>query len=83
MTGVYLIAELEEVATELGEPDCKLVEPYVVQQYKNGSDSATFTFTPWLLDVTTQNEMMISSDKILTIVAPSTKIITAYEKLFD
>ena len=25
----------------------------------------------------------ISSDKILTIVAPSTKIITAYEKLFD
>ena len=65
MDGTNLIAEIEEVTTELGEPDCKLIEPHVVQEYKNGSPQAKFTFKPWLLDITFQNEFMISSDKIL------------------
>ncbi len=82
MDGTNLIAQIEEVTTELGEPDCKLIEPHVVQEYKNGSPQAKFTFKPWLLDITFQNEFMISSDKILTIVEPTTKLIAAYEELF-
>jgi len=33
--------------------------------------------------VTNQNEMMISSDKILTLVEPKTPLLAAYEKVFE
>jgi len=74
-TGITLIATLEEVGTELGEPDCKLLEPYVVT--KEG------TVEPWLLNITNQNEVMISSDKILTLVEPKTTLLAKYEAVFD
>ena len=74
-TGTTLIATVEEVSTELGEPDCKLVEPYLVT-----SDG---TVEPWLLNITNQNEVMISSDKILTLVEPKTTLLAKYEDVFD
>ena len=74
-TGITLIATLEEVGTELGEPDCKLLEPYVV--------TAEGTVEPWLLNITNQNEVMISSDKILTLVDPKTTLLAKYEAVFD
>ena len=74
-TGITLIATLEEVGTELGEPDCKLLEPYLVT--KEG------TVEPWLLNITNQNEVMISSDKILTLVEPKTTLLAKYEAVFD
>jgi hypothetical protein len=70
-----LIATVEEVTTELGEPDCKLVEPYLVK-----TDG---TVEPWLLNITNQNEVMISSDKILTLVEPKTTLLAKYEDVFD
>ena len=33
---LVLIARIEEVSTELGEPDCKLIEPYELKQ-ENGT----------------------------------------------
>ena len=75
MTGVNLIAQIQEVTTDLGEPDCKLIEPYVVT--KND------TVEPWLLNITNQNEVMISSDKILTLVDPKTSLLAKYEKVFE
>ena len=75
MTGVNLIAQIQEVTTDLGEPDCKLIEPYVVT--KND------TVEPWLLNITNQNEVMISSDKILTLVDPKTTLLAKYEAVFD
>ncbi len=74
-TGTKLIATLEEVTTELGEPDCKLVEPYVITKHD--------TLEPWLLNITNQNEVMISSDKILTLVEPKTTLLAKYEDVFD
>ena len=74
-TGVTLIATIEEVSTELGEPDCKLIEPYVVTDHD--------TVEPWLLNITNQNEVMISSDKILTLVEPKTTLLAKYEDVFD
>ncbi len=74
-TGTTLIATVDEVSTELGEPDCKLIEPYLVT-----SDN---TVEPWLLNITNQNEVMISSDKILTLVEPKTTLLAKYEDVFD
>ena len=74
-TGLTLIATLEELSSELGEPDCKLIEPYVV--------TPEGTVEPWLLNVTNQSEVVISSDKILTLVEPKTSLIAKYESMFD
>tara|TARA_B100000900_G_scaffold173278_1_gene147102 strand:+ start:41 stop:295 length:255 start_codon:yes stop_codon:yes gene_type:complete len=68
-----LITQIEEVSTELGEPDCKLTEPFVI--------NADGTLSPWLIDLTTQNTFMIHSDKILTIAEPNGKLIDKYETL--
>ena len=64
---------MEEVQGELGGPDCKLTAPFVI------NDDGTLS--PWLLDVTTQNTFMMSSDKILTLVEPNSKLIQKYEDI--
>jgi hypothetical protein len=69
-----LLTQIEEVTTELGEPDCKLVEPFLLNQ-------SSLELSPWLLDFTTQNTFMIHSDKILTIADPNTKLKGKYESL--
>ena len=74
-TGLTLIATLEELSSELGEPDCKLVEPYVVKEHD--------ILETWLLNITNQSEVVISSDKILTLVEPKTSLIAKYESMFD
>ena len=74
-TGLTLIATLEELSSELGEPDCKLVVPYVVKEHD--------ILEPWLLNITNQSEVVISSDKILTLVEPKTSLIAKYESMFD
>ena len=66
-----VISEIEEVQSELGEPDCKLTERFII------NDDGTLS--PWLLDITTQNTFMISSDKILTLVQPNSKLVKKYE----
>ena len=74
-TGTTLIATIEEQTSELGEPDCKFIEPYLV--------TSEGTVEPWLLNITNQNEVMISSDKILTLVDPKTTLLAKYEAVFD
>ena len=68
-----ILTQIEEVTSELGSPDCKLTEPFVL--HEDG------TLTPWLLDVTTQNTFMIHSDKILTIVEPNSNLVKKYKEL--
>ena len=70
-----ILTQVEEVQSELGEPDCKFVEPFIVNE--DG------TLSPWLLDVTTQNTFMISSDKILTLVEPNSKLVQKYEDVLN
>ena len=53
-TGTTLIATIEEQTSELGEPDCKLIEPYVV--------TTEGTVEPWLLNIT--NHLFLSSNKV-------------------
>jgi len=67
-----IISEIIEVGSELGEPDCKLINPYQID--------ADGDLTVWP-EVTDQREMMIHSDSILTMVDPKLKIIEQYLEL--
>jgi hypothetical protein len=67
-----LITEIIEVGSELGEPDCKLINPY---QYFDEED-----MRPWP-EVTNQTELMIHSDSILTIADPRPEIVEKYLEL--
>lgn len=67
-----LVSEITEVGGDIGEPDCKLINPYEIDDEGN--------LTPWP-DVTDQTEMMIHSDSILTIVDPKEEIVQKYLEL--
>jgi hypothetical protein len=70
---LILISQIQEVPSELGEPDCKLIEPFIIDD----SD----TLVPWMMEVTTQNTFMIHSDKILTLVDPKPTLLEKYQTL--
>lgn len=72
VTKEILITEIEEVTSELGEPDCKLSNPYKV------TNISELTIIPWLMELTDQTELMISSDKILTIIEPTKLLLDKY-----
>ena len=72
---VILIAEIIEVGSELGEPDCKLINPFKLNEVDD-----EFYLEPWLT-FTTQNEFMIHSDSILTIVDPTPTLLEKYQDL--
>ena len=69
-----LVSQIEEVPSELGEPDCKLTEPFIL----NEKDE---TLSPWLVGVSSQNTFMIHSDKILTIADPKPTLLEKYQNL--
>ena len=69
-----LISQIEEVAPlDIGAPNCKLIEPFILNE-----DS---TLSPWLIDVTNENEFMICSDKILTLVDAKPTLLEKYQNL--
>ena len=73
MNNQILISQIEEVGADIGEPDCKLVEPYVVTKDK--------TLEPFLLNYTRENTFMMSSDKILTLADPTPTLLEKYQDL--
>ena len=74
MNNLKLVTQIEEVApVDIGDPNCKMIEPYVVGEQD--------TLSPWLVEFTSQNEFMISSDKILTILDPKPTLLEKYENL--
>ena len=74
MNNQLLVTQIEEVSSELGEPDCKLIEPFIL----NEKDE---TLSPWLVNVSSQNTFMIHSDKILTIADPKPTLLEKYQNL--
>ena len=68
-----LITQIEEVPSELGEPDCKLIKPFVIKSDKS--------LEPFLMDVTNETVLMMSSDKILTLVEPLPTLLEKYQSL--
>ena len=69
----WQIVEIEEVLADIGDPNCKLIKPYVY----NGIED----MVPWKSDITNQTEFMIRSEDILTIADPTGTIIDKYTEL--
>jgi len=68
---LVLISRVEEVSTELGEPDCKLIDPFELKgEYLESWPSFT-----------TQREMMVHSDSFLTIIEPDKTQLDKYQAL--
>ena len=69
-----LVSQIEEVAPlDIGDPNCKLIEPFLLNE--DG------TLSPWLIDITNDNEFMLSSDKILTLIDPKPTLLEKYQDL--
>ena len=68
-----LITEVVEVDAEIGDPNCKLIKPYVF----NSIDD----MVPWKADITNQTEFMIRSEDILTIADPAPEVVAKYIEL--
>jgi hypothetical protein len=73
-----LVSQIEEVPSELGEPDCKLTKPFVMK-YSSSNDDVVLL--PWLSEYSLDEIFMMHSDKILTITNPKPTIIEKYKKL--
>ena len=73
LNNVILVSKIEEVGADIGEPDCKLINPFVVK-----SDG---TLEPFLHGYTRQDTFMMNSDKILTLADPTPTLLEKYEDL--
>jgi hypothetical protein len=73
LNDLILISNIEEVPSDLGEPDCKLIKPFIVRKDQ--------TLEPLLCGYTKQDTFMISSDKILTLADPTPTLLEKYEDL--
>ena len=68
-----IITQIEEVAAlDIGDPNCKMISPYKIV----GKE-----MSPWLGDLTDDVDIMICSDKILSLVEPHKSLVDSYLKL--
>ena len=73
----YFISQVDEVATEdIGQPDCKLTKPFVVN-----TESGKTILEPFMLDLTREEIFMMGSDKILTLAIPTPTLLEQYLNL--
>ena len=78
-TRQLLISEGTEVAAvDIGQPDCKLLNPFVIN-----TESGQTILEPWLLDITQDDTFMMSSDKILTLCEPTPALLEKYESITE
>ena len=78
-TQQVLISEIIQVAAiDIGEPDCKLINPFWVNPLEG-----KITLEPFLNGVTRENTFMMSSDKILTLADPTPTLLEKYQDLTD
>jgi hypothetical protein len=68
-----LISQIEEIGADIGEPDCKLIKPFVVTRDQ--------TLEPFLMGYTKEDTCMMSSEKILTLVNPTPTLLEKYQDL--
>ena len=67
-----LISEIEEVDAELGNPNCKLINPVKFKSLEKMKP---------LLEASNDTEYMIRSEDILTIADPTPEVIAKYLEL--
>ena len=75
----YIISYIDEVPTEdIGQPDCKLTKPYVVN-----TESGKTILEPFMMDLTRDDIFMMGSDKILTLAIPTPTLLEQYLNLIE
>jgi hypothetical protein len=74
-----LISQIEEVGADIGEPDCKLIKPFLLKEPQ--LEGLSRTLEPFLMGVTKEDTFMISSEKILTLANPTPTLLEKYEDL--
>ena len=79
MSNQILISQIEEIGADIGEPDCKLWNPFVVMD--NRMPDSQKVLEPFLIGLTKQTSFMMSSDKILTLAEPTPTLLEKYEDL--
>ena len=73
----YIISQVDEIATEdIGQPDCRLTKPYVVN-----TESGKTILEPFMMDLTRESVFMMGSDKILTLAVPTPTLLEQYLNL--
>ena len=78
-TQQLLISEVIQVAAiDIGEPDCKLVNPFWINTLEG-----TTTLEPFLSGVTKDDTFMMSSDKILTLADPTPTLLEKYQDITE
>ena len=70
-----LVSQINEVLADIGQPDCKLINPCVID--KDGK------LTKWMSSLTDNTEMFMSSEKILTLVDPNQKLLDDYVNIIQ
>ena len=72
---MILIAEIDEVLADIGQPDCRLINPFKLIKTEE-----TYIFEPWL-DFSNQSVTMMRSGDALTFVEPNGELRDKYIKL--
>ena len=73
----YIISQVDEVmAEDIGQPDCKLTNPYVIN-----TESGKTILEPFMMDLTREKIFMMGSDKILTLEIPTPTLLEQYLNL--
>ncbi len=77
VSGEIIISQIEEVAAlDIGQPDCKLTSPFVIN-----TETGQTVLEPFLNNVTKDSAFMMGSDKILTIAEPTPTLLEKYQDL--
>jgi hypothetical protein len=80
---LVVIAEVIEVMSEIGDPDCKLVKPFrILGRHEAPDMTHEERIQPWL-DFTEQSDIMVRSSDILTFVEPAPQLLAHYMTLID
>ena len=75
----YIISQVDEIVTEdIGQPDCKLTKPYIVN-----TESGKTVLQPFMMDLTRDDTFMMGSDKILTLAIPTPTLLEQYLNLIE
>ena len=75
----YIISQIDEVVAEdIGQPDCKLTKPFVIN-----TETGKTILEPFMMDLTRESIFMMGSDKILTLAVPTPTLLEQYLNLIE
>ena len=75
----YVISQVDEVVAEdIGQPDCKLTKPFVIN-----SETGKTILERFMMDLTRETTFMMRSDKILTLAVPTPTLLEQYLNLIE